>query len=117
MELRAPDTGTLTRQAWSFKRRQRGAPPVCGAWVGMGLLRHDGEVESVVVEDDAVLELDVRGRARYAQAHVPKRRCHHHVPRVLQSWLLRHGELVGLVCSTLDFFEESHHRGAHSSAG
>ena len=37
----------------------------------MGLPRHDGEVESVVMEDDAVLVLGVRGRARYAQAHVP----------------------------------------------
>ena len=33
--------------------------------VGMGLLRHDGEVEGVVVEDDAVLVLGIRGRARY----------------------------------------------------
>ena len=40
----------------------------------MGLLRHDGEVEGVVVEDVAVLVLGIRGRARYAQAHVPKRR-------------------------------------------
>ena len=38
--------------------------------VGMGLLRHDGEVEGVVVKDDAVLELCVRGRASYAQAHI-----------------------------------------------
>ena len=35
--------------------------------VGVGLLRHDGEVEGVVVKDDAVLELCVRGRACYAQ--------------------------------------------------
>ena len=27
----------------------------------MGLLRHDGEVEGVVVEDDAVLVLGIRG--------------------------------------------------------
>ena len=38
----------------------------------MRLPRHDGEVEGVVVKNDAVLELCVRGRARYAQAHVPK---------------------------------------------
>ena len=38
----------------------------------MGLPRHDGEVEGVVVEDDAVPVLGIRGRARYAQAHVPK---------------------------------------------
>jgi len=44
------------------------------------LLRHDGEVESAVVEDDAVLVLGVRGRTRFAQ----KRRSHHRVPRVLQ---------------------------------
>ncbi len=37
---------------------------------GMGLPRHDGEVESVVMEDDAVLVLGIRGHARYAQAHV-----------------------------------------------
>ena len=29
-------------------------------WIGVGLLRHDGEVEGVVVKDDAVLELCVR---------------------------------------------------------
>ena len=34
--------------------------------VGMRLLRHDREVEGVVVKDDAVLVLSVRGRARYA---------------------------------------------------
>jgi len=34
----------------------------------MGLSRHDGEVESVVM-DDAVLVLGVRVRARYVQAH------------------------------------------------
>ena len=38
--------------------------------VGMGLLRHDGEVEGVVVEDNAVLVLGIRGRARYSQAHM-----------------------------------------------
>ena len=62
--------------------------------VGMGLLRHDG-----VVKDDVVLVLGIRGRARYAQAHVPKRRSHHRVSRVLQGWLLRtlrHEELVGI---------------------
>ena len=35
----------------------------------MGLPSHDGEVEGVVMEDDAVLVLGIRGRARYAQAH------------------------------------------------
>ena len=78
----------------------------------MGLLPHDGDVESVVMEDDAV------GRARYAQAHVPKRRSHHRVLRVLQGWLLRHEELDGIpLGSTVDFLKESHHRGAHSSTG
>ena len=38
--------------------------------VEMGLLRHDGEGEGVVMEDDAVLVLGIRGHARYAQAHV-----------------------------------------------
>ena len=47
------------------------------AEVVMGLLRHDREVEGVVVEDDAVLVQSIRGRARYAQSHVPKRRSHH----------------------------------------
>ena len=54
MELRAPDIETTTPQGWSSRRRQRGAAPcfvwrIAGAVVGMGLLRHDGEVESVVV--------------------------------------------------------------------
>ena len=64
-----------------------------------------------VIEDDAVLVLGVRGRARYAQAHVPKRRGHHRVSRVLQSWLLWHEELVGFLGSAVDFFEKGHHRG------
>ena len=85
--------------------------------VGMGLPRHDGEVEGAVVEDNSVLELGVRGRARYAQEHVPKRRSYYRVPRVLQGWLLRHEDLVGLLGSAVDFFEESYHRGAHSSTG
>ena len=33
---------------------------------GVGLLRHDGEVEGVVSKDDAVLELCVCGHACYA---------------------------------------------------
>ena len=115
MELRAPGIETTTRQGWSSRRRQR----VVG--VGMGLLRHDGEVEGVVVEDDAVLVLGVRGRARYAQAHVPKRQSYHRVPRVIQGWLLRLEELVSLLGSAVDVFQESHHRpghrGAHSSTG
>jgi len=36
--------------------------------VGMGLLRHDGEVEGVVMEEDAVLVLGIRGRARYVKS-------------------------------------------------
>jgi len=73
--------------------------------VGMWLPRQDGEGESVVMEDDAVLVHGVSGRARYAQAHVPKRRGHHRVPRVLQGWLLRHEELVGFSeCFSPSFF-------------
>jgi hypothetical protein len=34
----------------------------------MGLLRHNGEVEGVVMEDDAVLVLGIRGRARYVKS-------------------------------------------------
>jgi len=67
----------------------------------MGL--HDGEVEGVVVEDDAVLVLGIRGCARYAQAHVPKQRSHHLVPRVLQGWLSRHEVLVGLLGSAASY--------------
>ena len=37
--------------------------------VGVGLPRHDG----VVLKDDAVLVVGVRGRAHFAQAHVPER--------------------------------------------
>jgi len=43
----------------------------------MGLPCHDGEVEGVVVEEDAVLVLGICGCARYAQAHVPKRGSYH----------------------------------------
>ena len=83
----------------------------------MGLPCHDGEVEGVVVEDDAVLVLGVRGRACYAQAHVQKRRRYHRVPRVLQGWLLQHEELVGLLGSAVDFSQESCHKRAQSSTG
>ena len=33
--------------------------------IGVGLLHHDGEVEGVVVKDDAVLEFCVRGVIEY----------------------------------------------------
>ena len=85
--------------------------------VRMGLPCHDGEVEDVVVDDDAVLVLGIRGSARYAQAHVPKRRSYHRVLRVPQGWLLRHEELVSLLGSAVDFLQESYHRRAHSSTG
>jgi len=62
--------------------------------VGVGLLRHDGEVEGIVVKDDVVLVLCVRGRACYAQAHIPKRRSHHCVTCVLTRRLLRKEELA-----------------------
>ena len=83
----------------------------------MGLPCHVGEVEGVVVEDDAAPVLGIRGCARYAQAHVPKRGSYHRVPRVPQGWLLRHEELVGLLGSAVDFPQESYHRRAHSSTG
>jgi len=41
--------------------------------IGMGLPRHNGEVEGVVMKDDVVLVLGVSGRAPDAQARVPKR--------------------------------------------
>jgi len=65
MELRAHGIETTTRQGWSSRRRQRGAPPSVRRVVGvrMRLLRHDGEVEGVVVEDDAVLVPGNRGCA------------------------------------------------------
>ena len=79
MELRAPCIETTSNAARRHERREVG--------VRMGLPCHDGEVEGVVMEDDAVLVLVIRGRARYAQAHVPKRRSYHRVPRLPQGWL------------------------------
>ena len=73
--------------------------------------------EDIVVKDDTVLELCVCGRARYALAHIPKRRCHQGVPSVLQRRLLRHEELVGVLRSAVGMYEEGHHRGTHSSTG
>ena len=84
MELRAPGIATTTRQGWSSRRRERRE-----VGVRMGLPCHDGEVEGVIVDDYAVLVLGIRGRARYAQAHVPKRRSHHLVRRVLQDCDMR----------------------------
>ena len=56
MELRAPDTGTMARK---LDHLSDGNAARCRVWrivgVGMGLLRHDGKVENVVVEDDAVM--------------------------------------------------------------
>ena len=77
MELRAPGIETTTRQGWSSRAARRRMRRVVG--VRMGLPCHDGEVEGVVMEDDAVLVLGIRGCARYAQAHVPKRRSYHRV--------------------------------------
>ena len=82
--------------------------------VGVGLLRHDGEVEGVVVKDDAVLELCVRGRACYAQAHIPKRRSHHCVPSVLKRRLLRHEELVGVFRSAVGLLTTSSLRSSNT---
>ncbi len=81
------------------------------------LLRHDGEVERIVVKDDAVLELCIRGRASYSQAYIPKRRSHQGVPGLLQRRLLRHEELVGVLRSAVGMFKEGHHRGTRSSTG
>ena len=66
MRLRHAKAGPLGADNAARRRVRR----IVG--VGMGLPRHDGEVDDVVVEDDAVLVLGIRGRARYAQAHVPK---------------------------------------------
>ena len=110
MEQRSPGIETTTRQGWSSRRRQRGAPPhAARSW------DRDGAVAPR--RDDAVLVLGIRGRAHYVQAHAPKRRIHHRVPRVLQGWLSRHEELVGLTGSAVEFFQESYHRGSHSSTG
>ena len=59
MELRAHGIETTTRQGWSSTRRRMWR--VVG--VRMGLQCHDGEVEGVVVEDDAVLVPGNRGCA------------------------------------------------------
>ena len=72
--------------------------------------------EGVNLEDDAVLVVGVRGRTRYAQAHVTERRCHRRVLCMFQGWLLRHEELVSFLSSTVNLFEEGHHRGSQSSA-
>ncbi len=80
--------------------------------IGVRLPRHNGEVHGVVTNDDAVLELRVRRRARHAQA----RRRRHGVPRVLHLRRLRQFELaasatyVSLLSNrnikTLDFLSE-----------
>jgi hypothetical protein len=85
--------------------------------VRVGLPRHDGEVHGVVTDDDAVLELRVRRRACHAQPHVPKRRRHHGVPRILDIRLLRHFELAGRFCPCVDILQEGHRRRAHRSRG
>ena len=54
-------------------------PRVARSWDrGGAIAPRRGEVEGVVVKDDAVLELCVRSRACYAQAHIPKRRSDYH---------------------------------------
>ena len=73
VELAAPDTTAKAYRACSLggsNAARRRVWHVVG--VGVGLPHHDGEVEGVVLEDDAVLVVGVRGRARYAQAHVPE---------------------------------------------
>jgi hypothetical protein len=56
----------------------------------------------VVTNNDVVLELHVCRRLRHAQAHVPKRRRHHGVPRALHLQLLFHFELSGRFYAGLD---------------
>ena len=51
----------------------------------MGLPRHDGEVEGVVMEDDAVLVLGVRGHARHAKAHSTSVAAHAMLKRVSEN--------------------------------
>jgi hypothetical protein len=53
------------RSLGSIEARRRRVWRLVG--IGVGLLRHDGEFEGVVVKDDAVLELSICGCARYAQ--------------------------------------------------
>ena len=66
MRLAVLDSKMITCLPKSFRRRQARRRVWRVVGIGVGLLRHDGEVEGVVVKDDAVLELCVRGRARYA---------------------------------------------------
>ena len=82
------DTGTRRSLLGPFNgnnEARRGVRRMVG--VGMGLPRHDGEVEGVVAKKDAVVILGIRGRAHYAQAQIPKQRRYHRVPRVYQGWL------------------------------
>ena len=78
VELTAPDATTKACLACSLgggNAARRRVWRVVG--VGVGLPRHDGEVEGVVSEDNAFLVVGARGRARYAQGHIPERRCCH----------------------------------------
>ena len=71
---RQTNSNTGTRRFWlgplsgDYEARRRVRRMV---GVGMELLRPDGEVEGFVAKKDAVLILVVRGRACYAQAHIP----------------------------------------------
>ena len=67
-----------------------------------------GVVEGVLVKGDVDLELCVRGRACYAQAHISQeRRSHHGVANVLQRKSLRHKELVGVLRLAKGFFRKA----------
>jgi len=75
MELRAP--GIEARRAKAGPLGADNAARRCVwriAGVGMGLLRHDGEVESVVVKDDAVLRV-LKRMSQNGEATIVFRQC------------------------------------------
>ena len=66
MGLAVLDSDIMACLPKSFRRRQGAPPHVARSRDRGGAAATRREVEGVVVKDDAVLELCVRGRARYA---------------------------------------------------